>query len=415
MKVILTHPTSNEFNRAAAMGLFEENMLYEFHTAIATFQGDTLDLLGGIPPFTDLRRRRQDLMLKPLTHTHPWIETGRILAQKIGWSKLNKHETGAFSVDAVYRNLDKSVGKDLNRRHKSNVDAIYAYEDGALHSFRKSKLLGISCLYDLPIGYWRASHRLLQKEKELWPEWASTLIGLNDSAAKLSDKDEELSLADFIYVASSFTASTLNDYPGKLGPIQVIPYGYPKVGPQRTYSTLNKKTLKVLFVGGLSQRKGVANLFSAADALGNRVELTIVGRKLSSACPALDIALSKHRWIPSLPHNLVLELMRQQDVLVFPSLFEGFGLVITEAMSQGTPVITTERTAGPDLINSGDNGWIIEAGSTDALQNALEVLLERPDEIARTGKNARQSALKRPWDVYGKELAESIARRITVG
>ena len=52
--------------------------------------------------------------------------------------------------------------------------------------------------------------------------------------------------------------------------------------------------------------------------------------------------------------------MREHDVFVFPSLFEGFGLVITESMSQGTPVITTDRTAGPDLIKNDENGWLLK-------------------------------------------------------
>lgn len=47
-----------------------------------------------------------------------------------------------------------------------------------------------------------------------------------------------------------------------------------------------------------------------------------------------------------MPHDQILNLMRTQDVFVFPSLFEGYGLVVAEAMSQGTPVITTSRTCG---------------------------------------------------------------------
>ena len=50
--------------------------------------------------------------------------------------------------------------------------------------------------------------------------------------------------------------------------------------------------------------------------------------------------------------------MKEHDVLIFPSLFEGFGLVITEAMAQGTPVITTDRTAGPDVISDNENGCL---------------------------------------------------------
>jgi glycosyltransferase involved in cell wall biosynthesis len=168
--------------------------------------------------------------------------------------------------------------------------------------------------------------------------------------------------------------------------------------------------LKLLFVGGLSQRKGIADLFAVAAALGPKVELTVVGNKTTNNCSALDAALARHRWIPSLPHADILRLMQAHDVLVFPSLFEGFGLVITEAMSQGTPVITTDRTAGPDLIEHGYNGWLIEAGSTPALQSAIEELLLRPELIAQVAQAALETARRRPWSVYGKELAAALSK-----
>jgi glycosyltransferase involved in cell wall biosynthesis len=164
-------------------------------------------------------------------------------------------------------------------------------------------------------------------------------------------------------------------------------------------------------VGGLSQRKGIADLFAAVDTFGKHVSLTVVGHKVSADCPALDAALAKHRWIPSLPHGQILQLMREHDVLVFPSLFEGFGLVITEAMSQGTPVITTDRTAGPDLIEHGKNGWLINAGSTHALQAAIEELLVQPSQIAEVGQSAMKTAQLRPWAVYGEELVNAVARQ----
>ncbi len=138
------------------------------------------------------------------------------------------------------------------------------------------------------------------------------------------------------------------------------------------------------------------------------MELTIVGHKPGTECLALDKALTKHKWIPSLPHHEILALMRGMDVLIFPSLFEGFGLVITEAMSQGTPVITTDRTAGPDLIQDGKNGWLIEAGSTPALQEKIERLMRNRSELAAAGREARMTASQRPWARYGSELAEAL-------
>lgn len=405
-----SHPTGNANARAAALGMHRAGILRDFLTSIASFEGDALDRMGGIGPLSEIRRRRFDSELKSRTTIWPWREVGRLLAGRKGLHSLTRHETGLCCIDAVYQSIDRRMAGRLVGN--PTVKGVYAYEDGAGVSFKAAKLRGIACLYDLPIGYWRTARRLLESEQQRWPEWAATLNGFRDSAAKLARKDEELRLADQIFVASSFTASTLADYPGELAPVHVIPYGFSPPGAARAYDYDGRRPLKLLFVGGLSQRKGIADLFAAVAAIGPAVELTVVGRKAVENCPALDLALAKHRWIPSLPHDGVLQLMREHDVFVFPSLFEGFGLVITEAMSQGTPVITTDRTAGPDLIEHGRNGWLVEAGSTPALQAAIEDLLHHPEQIADNGREAMESARLRPWEVYARELAAAIVHVI---
>lgn len=408
MKLVLSHPTGNTFVRAAAEGFLEQQMLLEFHTAVAAFPGSLFDRCGAVKPLAEIRRRRLAAELKPYTKLWPWYEAARLLASKAGFEGLIAHEKGLFCVDAVYRRHDKRVATKLP---KSAATAVYAYEDGALESFKAAKAQGISCLYDLPIGYWRAARQLLEAERQRWPEWASTISGFKDSEQKLARKDEELRLADRIIVASQFTARTLKLFTGVLAPVEVVPYAFPDVGTEKPYtgSRLNKP-LKVLFVGGLSQRKGIADLFAAAEALHRHITLTVVGYKAAPDCEPLNQALTRHRWYPSLPHHDILKLMREHDVLVFPSLFEGFGLVITEAMSQGTPVITTDRTAGPDLITHGDNGWLVRAGSAQAIQEALEELLCRPALIKSAGKAAHETAKGRPWSVYKAELVEAIAK-----
>lgn len=413
MKMIISHPTSNQFNRSVLNGLLENKMLAEYHTSVALFPGSILDQLGRSLAFSDLKRRSFQPELRDFTKSSPFFELGRMMAGKLGFSSFTHHETGLFCVDAVYQQLDKKVSSRLKKAQRKGAHSVYAYEDGALHTFRKAQQLGLKCFYDLPIGYWRNAHRLLQRERELWPEWSSTLTGLKDSEKKLERKDEELALADKIFVASRFTASTLNDYPGKLAPVEIIPYGFPPVVKKRVYKSLSGP-LKLLFVGGLSQRKGIANLFTAVKPLDHRVKLTVVGKKTSESCAALEVELQRHTWIESLPHTDILKLMRQHDVLVFPSLFEGFGMVITEAMSQGTPVITTNRTAGPDFIEHGKNGWLVEAGSTEALRTSIEELVEKPELIAEVGRQAMETARLRPWEVYGKELADSLQKSLEV-
>ena len=407
-KIVLSHPTGNQFVRAVLVELQKRHLLEKFYTTIATDSSDILlNLLSS--KFKQELLRRSYPVTKDLISTQPLKELSRNLLPKLGFNSVARHETGWASVDAIYNDLDAKVARALIQlKKKQGIMGVYAYEDGAAASFKAAKTLGLKCFYDLPIGYWKAAQQLLSAEAERWPDWAETLPGILDSGAKLSKKDMELKLADKIFVASRFTANTLSFYDGELAPVEIIPYGFPPVS-KREYAKISaSRPLKLLFVGGLSQRKGIADVFKTAEFFGNRVELTIVGRKTGDKCPALNEELAKHTWIPGLPHDQILKLMHQHDVLLFPSLFEGFGMVITEAMAQGTPVITTERTAGPDFIEDGHNGWLIEAGSTDKLIAATEMLLQKPELIKSNGKAAMETASQRPWHLYAEQLVSSI-------
>jgi len=416
--LLFSHPTGNANVRAALLGLLESRALKEFHTTLAAYPGNAWDQLGRTRWGREFQRRSYDQRLRSVTVQHPFRELGRTLASRLKLSSLIRHETGPFCIDAVYQNLDQLVARRLESatRHSSlatrSLRGVYAYEDGALASFLAARDLNLHRYYDLPIGYWRTARKLLAGELERWPAWQNTLTGFKDSPEKLARKDAELATASHIFVASSFTAKTLEDYPGNLSPVTVIPYGFPPISPEESSHRCRStgRPLRVLFVGGLSQRKGIADLFAAVRRLGNCVSLTLIGSKVTAECPALDAELARHRWIASLPHGQILEEMRAHDVLVFPSLFEGFGLVITEAMSQGTPVITTERTAGPDLITHGENGWLIPAGNTEALVQQLEELIANPEAVRAAGNAARKTAAARPWSAYGRELAEAVAK-----
>lgn len=411
-KILISHPTGNEFFRHASSGLVKEDMLQGFYTAVAVFEGNLWHKVSEIPSFSDFKRRSYDRLLEPISHTKPFRELGRLAAQKLKLTRLTTHESGFFSVDHVYQDMDHFVSRRLKRAVQEGLSGIYAYEDGAYSQFQKAKKYNIPCIYDLPIGYWRAMRSMLAADIDANPAWASTHINFLDTDLKLNRKDEELKLADHIIVASSFTANTLSYFPGKLAPIHVIPYGFPPAVDVRDYPSTARRKLKVLFVGHLSQRKGIGHLFESVEGLSAHVDLTVVGLKAVENCQALNQALSKHKWIPSLPHRQILDLMREHDVLVFPSLFEGFGMVITEAMSQGTPVITTERTAGPDIIQDGENGWLIPAGSTEALKTVLDEILSKPTLLADVGAKALETARLRTWSSYSSEVVSTVHKII---
>jgi glycosyltransferase involved in cell wall biosynthesis len=330
-----------------------------------------------------------------------------LLARKLKFHFLTKHEVGFSSVDNVYHATDRFASKYL-KKHANKISAVYCYEDGALVTFKVAKQLNIKCIYELPIGYWRTHHRLNQEESALQPEWANSWSATQDSKTKLARKDEELALADHIIVASSFTQKTLEDYPQSLAPITLVPYGCPM--PSKTlvrnwFQATDK--LKVLYVGGLSQRKGLSYLVEAIDALENKVEFSFIGN--GTALGLVKEKLPYASYLGTMPHSQVLEAMREHDVLVFPSLFEGFGMVITEAMSQGMVVIATDHTALPDIADE-SAGIRVPVRDSGAIEDALNNLINNPEKIEQIGKSAMRLAQSYQWRDYESKIVNAVAK-----
>lgn len=399
-RVVISHPTGNENTRHAVRALKESNMLQVFITCIACFPGNVYNRISNIPGFSEFKKRSFYAYLEKNTITYPYWELLRLLKRKV--KILPK-----IPVDFVYHHIDRKVRSYVK---KHSVDAVYAYDEGAFETFGYAKEKGIKCLFDLPIVHWRCYQSLLSEEAKKNPLWAETLGVFSDSEEKLFRKDHELLMADCVFVASSFTKeSILKFFPYNLHiPLYVIPYGFPDVYIDRVYDSVKNRKLKFLFVGRLSQSKGLSYLFDSLDKFQDEVELTIVGYNSYPDCQILQDRLKKYNYIGPLSHDEVLIEMRKADVFVFPSLFEGFGMVITEAMSQGTPVIATDKTCAVDFVENGVNGWIIKSGSIESLNDAIVDVLNRREDLAKIGCKAMETAKKRPWTCYEKELSNAI-------
>lgn len=404
------HPMGNAFVREAARALAEAGVLAEFWTALDYPENEAW--LRWLPAGVrrQMRRRRLPAVVKPWVRLRPWMEVGRLLGPRIGFPGWDAHEHGRFSVDRVMRDMDRRIARRLGER--KDVTGVYLYEDGAADSFAVARERGVRTIYDLPIGYWGAAREWLAEEAERRPEWAATLEGNRDSAEKCARKDRELALADEVVVASSFTRATLARAPALGGRVTVVPYGAPTVGVAGGAGARPGRPvggrLRVLFVGSLGQRKGTADLLEAVAMLGSGAELTLLGARPQGACGPLDAALRRHRWIRTCPHGEVLAEMARNDVLVFPSLFEGFGLVILEAMSQGVPVVTTPHTAGPDVITDGVDGFIVPIRAPEAIAERLEWLRAEPARAAAMGEAARATAARWTWRAYRAGLTRLV-------
>ncbi len=404
--ILSAHPTGNPTVRYATQGFVDAGLLIEHWMCASWDPAWPFARFVPGPLRSQLERRIMPADVRPYIRHHPWREMGRMLSSQLGWAYPGRHEEGPVSIYAVYRALDRRVARRLHE--VKGVRAVYAFEDSAAATFAAARELGIKAIYDQPIGYWRAAHKIYDEEAEREPAWASTMSGILDSEAKLALKDAEIEAADVVIAASTFTRDTIALAPRCTAPIHVIPYGSPPPVAGEPAPRPAGAPLRALFVGSLGQRKGLSYMFDAVEQMRGAVELTLIGHKVVPDCAALNAAVARHRWIPTLPHQGVLREMAEHDLLLFPSLFEGFGLVILESMAQGLPVLTTPQTAGPDLITDSVDGFIVPMRSATAIAQKLDLLVRDRPLLSAMKIAARSSASRRTWTSYQHQLLQAI-------
>ena len=148
----------------------------------------------------------------------------------------------------------------------------------------------------------------------------------------------------------------------------------------------------LLFVGNSDDRnKGICYLLEALRTLRDEqaFHLTVVQRPRSREAPRLAERLGLQGRVTFLealsPDELVRQYNRAQ-LLVCPSLYEGFGLPAAEAMACGTPVVATTAGALPEIVDDGVTGVLVPPGDAGALAQSIRALLAEPERCRSMGE-----------------------------
>jgi len=320
----------------------------------------------------------------------PWLQTPLAAAERLGL-------LGRPAADRLRRfawvALDRAVA-----RQRPGCDVYVAHTGAGLAAGRAVKTRGGVYVCDSGTAHVRAHRRLLSEEHER--------LGLPTPAFETGLVERvlaEYDSADAITAPSTFV---LNSFAAEGVPrvkLHLLPYGVDLHAFRRTRP--RDAEFRVLFVGALSAQKGLPYLLEGfARARLPNARLVLVGvaeletRSLLARTPFANFELTG-----PVGRSRVVEEMSRASVLVLPSIHDGFGLVIGEALACGCPVIATTHTGGSELVSDGREGFIVPLRDAEAIADRLlrlavdRTLLESMSAAAV----ARVAGLD-GWGAYGR-------------
>lgn len=256
--------------------------------------------------------------------------------------------------------------------------------------------------------------QLLQQELESHPDCSASLLQEWELALPEEEYQHlvaETRMASRYLVASTFTLRSLVEHGVAREAICVVPYGvdlnrFRPAGAAEGERT--DKRLRLLFVGRINQRKGIKYLLEALRLLGETdVHLTICGRVVD------DLELFRPfgdqvEIRPSVSEAELLRAYQEADLFVFPSVAEGFGQVLLEALACGLPILSTTHTAAPDLIEHGKEGWVVEPRQPAELANYIAWARDHRNALAEMGRSARVRAEQFTWQRFRTRAAAAV-------
>jgi starch synthase len=311
-----------------------------------------------------------------------------------------------ISQTHLYRLVDREFDRWISRRIVQ-ADVVHAVAGVGLYHRRAARQrFGALTVCDSPTTHVRYQQALLTAEHA---KWGAAPIDWDES--KITSIEEEYAESDLILVASQFAYQSFVTRGIPESKLALVPYGV----DCDEYTPMPKADdiFRILFVGTLSIRKGLPYLLDAVAQLRwPNAELSLRGEQ----APESGELLRRYRGtipirvVPRQPRALLKHLYSSASLLVLPSIEDGFGLVIGQALACGIPVIASANTGGPDVIEDGVTGFIIPPGDRTALQIALTNAYENRAMLTRMGAEARRRVERaRGWGEYGDRIIDALA------
>lgn len=293
-------------------------------------------------------------------------------------------------------------------RRFANVDAVIALSGSGLRAGRRVHAEGGSYVCDRGSSHIRSQNALLLEE---YARWKVPFPGVDPRI--IAKEEEEYEEADRITVPSAFAYQSFLAQGVPEQKLSCVPYGV-EIGRFERVADPDDSRFDILFVGGVSVRKGFLYLLDAFRKFNHPAKrLRVIGLVQPEMRNLLrGRSLAGVEFLGNVRQEELRLHYSRAHVFVLPSVEEGFGMVMGEAMACGCPVVATTHTGAADILSDGVEGFILPVRDSGGILTCFERLAQNPGRRERMSAAAQARALQiGGWDQYGADML-SVLRKL---
>lgn len=309
--------------------------------------------------------------------------------------------------EAILQRLSVSFATTLANEVSSEMDAFIGISGLSLEMIQRARLCGVRAIVDHGSLHHKIENSLIVQDcEEIGIDWRQYI-----RPQWITERQQrEFELADSVFVLSQVARHSLVDQGVAEQKIVVTPLGV----DSNVFRPVPKldKVFRVIYCGASTVGKGIRYLIRAFSDLNvPDSELYVIG---SAPSPSLlkfirgSVSLDNVKFLGTYPQSELHTWFSQGSVFVLPSLADGFGMVVAQAMACGLPVLVTENVGAAEIVTEGVDGFILPIRCADSIKERLLFLYENEAIRQEMGRVARQKAEYYTWDRYGNQLVASL-------
>lgn len=353
-------------------------------------RGALESIFTGYPNF----KLRDEQLPQSSIHSFPWVHSAYMA---FPW----KYQLPNF-MERHWKHAAAITFGNYVSRNLPECDLYVGMSGTALLAGKKAHQQGSRFICDRGSAHIQVQNQLLQEEYDCW---GLPFSGIDTRA--IEQEEAEYDEADLVTVPSTFALRSFVEQGVPVKKLVLLPYGV-NVARFQPVAVPDGKRFDILFVGAMSLQKGVQYLVQAYQRINHPLKsLTFVGtpsQELINLLQRRGIWPGDIKVLGHVPQSELKEIMSRSHVLVLPSIQDGFGMVLAQAMACGCPIIASKNTGAQDLIRDGCEGYILPVRDVNTLTERLQKLADHPEIRVSMGAQALEKIKKiGGWNAYGEK------------